>query len=110
MTVNNDIADFFVHTVSVQTLLGVNAVGKVYAPAVNVTGFFDSELRLVRSHNGEEVVSSSSFYCSLADEPKFTTDSLVTSPSGVVSHVIRVNALDTAGMLEGVEHAVVFLK
>lgn len=106
----DDITFFFVHTVAVQTLLGVNATGKVYAASKNVTGFLEGKIQLVRSKEGEEVVSSSQFYCSVSDGETFTPDSLVTPASGRVARVISVNTNEADGLLEGVEHAVVYLK
>jgi formylmethanofuran dehydrogenase subunit D len=110
--VADDITDFYVHTVTVQTRLGIGASGgDVYAAAQTAAGFLDGKTQLVRSTDGEQVVSASQFYCSLIDAAKFTPDSKVTLPDGRTAQVIIVNSLDVAGMPDfaGVEHAAIYL-
>lgn len=106
---NNDITDFFVHTVTVETFTGVGAGGPVYAAPVSVTGYLDETTRLLRKGDGSEIVSRGHFYCSIADLAKFTQDSRVTLPDRV-SQVISSRSNDLVGQLPGVEHGLVFLK
>jgi hypothetical protein len=108
--VADDITDFYVHTVSVETKAGDGANGPVYVAAVTVPGFLDGKIQLVRNKDGEQVVSQSEFTCSVTDGAKFTPDSRVTA-NGRTAQVIGVNQLDMAGMadFDGVEHAVVYL-
>ena len=86
---SGDITDFFVHT---------------------VTGYLDGKIDMVRNTDGEQVVSSSAFYCAVADAAKFTPDSKVTTSDGRTQQVISINTLDVAGTMPGVEHAVIYLK
>lgn len=54
------------HTVSIEPLTGQGPYGPVYGEAVAVRGFLDQNTRMVRNPQGEEVTSSSTFYCRLA--------------------------------------------
>jgi hypothetical protein len=108
--VSGDITDFFVHTVSVETKLGAGAAGDVYAAPKTITGYLDGKTQIVRNTDGEQVVSQSMFYCSLADGVLFPPDSRVTA-AGRKAQVIGVNQLDVNGMADfaGVEHTVIYL-
>lgn len=97
-----DLDDFYVHTLTVQTLTGTGAMGDVYAAAVDVPGWFEDKRRLVRDKNGQEVVSSSTFSCDNAHLPKFTPDSKVTI-DGRTAFVIGV-ANYTSGALDLPDH------
>lgn len=107
---SGDITDFFVHTLTVATFDGAGAFGPVYGTPETVTGYLDGKTQLVRSLTGEQVVSQSSFYCTVADSAKFTPDSKVTTADGRAQQVISVNTLDAAGTMPGVEHAVIYLQ
>jgi hypothetical protein len=102
------IEDFYVHTVTVATWLGTGAMGDIYAAPVTVSGFLEGKIMTVRNATGDQVVSSSQFYCSVADGAKFTPDSKVTISSRV-SHVISQNVNDAPGL--GLpEHAAVYFQ
>lgn len=105
---SGDISDFYVHTVTVETFTGQGAAGPVYAAPVTVAGYLDGKTILVRSQDGEQVVSGAQFYCALADGAKFTPDSRVTA-GGRAAQVITVNSLDAPG-LNLPEHTVIYLK
>ena len=105
----DDVPDWFVHTVQVETLQGAGAAGPVYSAPVAVAGFLDGKVSLVRNTDGEQVVAQSTFYCSLADGARFTPDSRVTLPAGRRCQVITVNTMDAGGLLDGVEHTAVTL-
>ena len=75
------IEEFFVHSVVVESFQGVGAMGDVYADPVTVPGFLEGKIQLVRDSTGQQVVSSSTFYCSAADGAQFTPDSKVTAGS-----------------------------
>lgn len=105
----DDITEFFVHQVTVQTMEGTGANGDVYSAGHTVQGYLDSKVQVVRAVDGEQAVSQSAFYCSVADGAKFTADSTVTLPDGRTAQVIIVNGLEVGGLLAGVEHTAVYL-
>lgn len=94
MSVPAGIEDFYVHTITVETLLGTGPYGDVFAAPVTVTGFLDGVRRLVRNSTGEQVVSESTFYTTPDKSGLFTPDSRVTA-DGAVSRVIKVNLNDS---------------
>lgn len=104
----DDMAGFYVHTATVETFQGAGAYGDVYAAPVTVSCFAEAKRRLVRAKDGEQVVSESSLYMSVADGAGFVPDSKVTV-QGKVSYVITQNINDAPG-LDLPEHAVVTLK
>jgi hypothetical protein len=102
---DDDLADFWVHTATVETLTGSGAYGDQFAEMVllspdNTTPngcFIDGKRSLVRNANGEQVVSSTTLYTPIANAGLFTPDSRVTT-GGVVSRVITVNANDSGSL------------
>jgi hypothetical protein len=107
--VSEGIEDFYVHTVTVKEKTGTGANGDVYTAAQAVTGYLDGTAKLVRAADGEQALAQSQFYCSVADGAKFSLDSVVTQPDGHTGQVIMINTLDVGGLLDGVEHTVVYL-
>jgi len=104
----DDLTDFWVHTVTVEALEGVNGYGqKTYADPVEVTGFMDETLKLVRDKTGAQVVSSSTFYCPTSSREDFPAGSKVTYDSAV-SEVITCRTLDS-GELDLPDHLMVRL-
>ena len=97
-----DLDDFYVHTLTVETLTGTGAMGDVFAAPVTVPGWLEDKRRIVRDKNGQEVVSSSFFSCDNAHLPKFTPDSKVTI-DGRTAFVIGV-ANYTSGALDLPDH------
>jgi hypothetical protein len=97
-----DLDDFYVHTVSVETKTGSVAYGDVYASAVSVPCWAEPKRRLVRTRDGQEVLSSSFLSCDVEHAPKFTPDSKVTL-NGATAYVIGVNTF-TSGALELPDH------
>jgi hypothetical protein len=51
------------HTITVEPYKGTGSHGAVYGPAQPVDGFLEERTRLVRAPSGDEVTSSSTFYC-----------------------------------------------
>ncbi|MHA4776071.1 hypothetical protein L1085_016365 [Streptomyces sp. MSC1_001] len=51
-----------IHRVQVEPYLGVGPSGPVYGPAVEVRCLKEDKVRLVRSPEGDEVISSATFY------------------------------------------------
>ncbi|MFB7589378.1 hypothetical protein [Streptomyces sp. NPDC056169] len=55
-------ASMLIHRVTVEPYQGVGPSGPVYGPAVEVRCLKEDRTRLVRSPEGDEVVSSATFY------------------------------------------------
>jgi hypothetical protein len=104
----DDLAFFYVHTVTVETRTGTGAAGDVYAAPVQVTGFLEGKVQLVRDSTGQEVTANSTLYCAVADGARFTPDTKVTT-GGRISRVISQNINDAPG-LNLPDHAEIYLK
>ncbi len=96
--------EFWVHTVSVETLIGTGAYGDVHAEPVTVSCFVEDKRRLVRNNDGKEVVSETTLYGPVERSLVWTPGSLVTLPSGRVATVITP-ASHTSGDLDLPDHA-----
>lgn len=103
------LAQFKVHTASVETFTGPTPTGDGYSAPVDVEGFFDEGLVRVRDENGEQLVQQSRFFADTADAPKFTPESRVTV-NGRVAQVDRTRLRKAGGMFALVEHIEVVLK
>lgn len=92
----DDLADFWVHTVTVEALTGSGGMGDTYAAPVPLLCFVDDKRRLVRSASGEEVISETTIYA-----PKGTSlpdQSRVNLPSGRAALVISTSIFDSAAL------------
>lgn len=95
----DDLADFYVHTASVQTFLGQSGYGvDQFAAAVSKPGFLDGSSKLVRDKDGQQVVSSATWYTDVADLAVYTLDSLVTVNNVVGRRVIAVGFHDSGDL------------
>lgn len=97
----DDIAEFYVHTVTVETFTGTSGYGAdVFAAPVTLspaTGdgcLVDDTSELVRTSETETVLSSTTVYTYPASAPLFVVKSRVTI-NGVVSRVVRANLNDS---------------
>lgn len=105
----SELAEFMVHTVTVQPRLGGGGMGDVHGDPVDVDVFVDDRRRLVRAADGTEVVSESTVHdVDLTHADLFTPGSLVTLPSGRVATVI-VLAVHDSGPLGLPDHLEVAL-
>ena len=86
------------HSITVEALTGQSAYGPVYAEPVAVQCFLDYATRLVRQPGADQVTSSSTAYCRLADIPAPATGSRVTLPDGRVTTVVAALRRDGGGM------------
>jgi hypothetical protein len=92
----------------VETFEGAGAYGDVYAAPATVSCFAEAKRRLVRSKDGQEVVSESTLYMAPDDGVLFLPDSRVTV-SGSTSYVLTQNINDAPGL--GLpDHASITLK
>lgn len=107
-TGDDELDEFYVHSVLVETYLGTNGYGEdTFAPAIAVGGFLDDSRKLVRGADAEQVISESQFYTRPENGARFPAESRVTV-DGVISRVIRTNT-NTSGNLDLPDHAVVSL-
>lgn len=105
----NDLADWYVHTASVEMHLGTAGSGAdLFAAAVILPGFADTARHLVRAKDGEQLVSESTFVTYPINAPVFVPESRVTV-NGVTSIVITAN-LGDSGVLDLPDHVAVSLK
>jgi len=72
------ISVFWVHTATVETFAGTGSYGDTYAAPVDVKGFLDDGVVLVRTGTSEQLEQKSIFYAALVDADKFVPDSRVT--------------------------------
>ena len=105
----DDLDDFYIHTVAVETLTGTSGYGEdLFATATDVVGWMEESRRLVRDKDGQQVVSESTFYADPAHAAKFKADSRVTF-EGVPSRVIRTSRHTSNTTLDLPDHIVVAL-
>jgi hypothetical protein len=107
----DELADLYVHTVTVETYLGTSGYGAdLFAAPVILFGgcLVESARRLVRDKDGNEVISETTLYTSPASLALFAPDSRVTTIDGAQSRVIRA-ALADSGPLALPDHVSVTL-
>jgi hypothetical protein len=63
--VADELADWYVHTITATTDGGTGAYGPIRGDDITVPCFLDDTRKMVRSTGGEEVVSEATVYCSL---------------------------------------------
>lgn len=108
MTAVDELADFWVHTVQVETFQGSGPYGAVYTEPADATGFLEAGRRLVRASDGTQVVAESTWFGPASTAALFTPDSRVTLPDGTQPTVITAKVHD-AGDLPLPEHVEVAL-
>jgi hypothetical protein len=97
------------HEITVEPYLGTGSHGAVFGPAsLPVKGFLEQKTQLVRAPNGDEVVSSSTFYCRRG-AVSAPTKSKVTLPDGTTTTVIVAHDR-SGGRLPLPEHLEVVLQ
>jgi hypothetical protein len=105
----DDLAGFYVHTVTVTPLLGSGAYGDVEGDPQTIAGLLDSATRLVRSGSGEEVVSQATLYTDVTHTNAFPPGSTVTLPDGQTKTTVIGRAAHTSGALDLPDHLEVTL-
>lgn len=109
----DELADFYVHTVTVETLTGTDGYGREQfaAPVILTppdTGcFVEQKRRMVRDKDGVQVVSETTVYTRPEQIDLFTPGSRVTIRTAV-AHVITA-ALNDSGDLDLPDHIAVAL-
>lgn len=91
--------DWATDSIVVETYKGTGFDGAVYLPAETVENIMVEDVRrLVRSTDGNELVSETTIYAEPEAAGKLTDGSRVTLPSGRRSKVLRVAVLDVFGL------------
>jgi hypothetical protein len=86
---------FLVHTVDVDPYAGSGAYGDEYSPTVTgVQCFRDDKRKLVRSADGEQVVSETTLYMRLAHAASFPPGSRVQLPHRVATVITCAERTD----------------
>ena len=94
----DELAGFYVHTVTVSPLVSGGSYGDVEGPAQDVQGFLDSTTRLVRSGGGEETVAQATFHTSVDHFDLFPPSSTVVLPDDRATTVIGRARHDAPGL------------
>lgn len=78
MTTADELADFYVHTATVDTFLGSGPYGDKYQPTSEpVPCMIEESRKLVRSSAGEQVVSETTLWMDKAHYDAFAPESVV---------------------------------
>lgn len=107
MRAADELAEFYVHTVTVRTLTGGGAWGDEFADPVEVPCFIDHTRALVRNGAGAEVISEATLTCSPQDYQHFTPGTEVDLPDRTAT-VIKAGLADS-GALDLPDHTEVTL-
>ena len=87
------------HSVTVAAYEGDSAYGPRYAAPVAVRCFLEQKTRTVRNKEGQEVVSSGTFYARLAEaQTACVAESRVTLPDGTETLIIAALPHDGGGL------------
>lgn len=97
---SDDLADFYVHTVTVQAKQGIY---DTYGPPVTVPCFVDEQTRLVRAADGSETVSSTTITAAPAHAPTLVQGARVTLPSGDTTNILT-RSVHESGDLDLPDH------
>lgn len=96
------------HTVTVEPYAGQSGKGKdLFGPPVTVTGWLDESTHMIRDADGDEVVSSATFYTATANAASFPLGSRVTTATRT-ARVLTANT-NTSGALRLPDHLAVNL-
>lgn len=104
----DDLADFWVHTVTVETYTGTGDNGDNFADPVDVQGFMDGGTKVIRNTSGELVATAAPFYAPVTTADLFVANSRVTY-LGKQSRVFAVT-VHSSGDLDLPDHVEVTLQ
>lgn len=74
----DDLDEFWVHTITVETYLGEGGNGTLYADPVDVPCFIDGGVKVVRTATGEQLVTNAPVYAPLEHAAALVAESRVT--------------------------------
>lgn len=93
----DELAEFWVHTVTVRTNLGEGGNGTIWSAPVDVPCFIDGGVKVVRTATGEQVVVAAPVYAPLEYADKLTAGSEVTV-RGKTSRIIAATVYDSGDL------------
>ncbi|WP_127572778.1 hypothetical protein [Georgenia faecalis] len=99
----DELAEFYVHEVTVEPFRGSGSYGPVYGPPVKVACWVDESTRLVRAPDGTEQASSTTITAPLTAKDQLTVGARVLLPSGD-STVVITRAVADSGPLDLPDH------
>jgi hypothetical protein len=103
----DELADFYVHTASVRTYLGMTGNGRKLEPAVDVPCFARAGNKQVTKASGDVVVSTTTLTCDPSYVGMFPVESQV-SVNGTDGTVVQLGVA-TSGALDLPDHLTVYL-
>ena len=95
---SDDLAEFYIHTVAAEPVLGSSSHGPVYGDPVDVPCFVASGTRMVRTTSGDEVVSTAQITAAPDAADAFPPGARVTLPWGAVTKVINTHRADSGDL------------
>ena len=104
----SDFSDFWVHTVTVETLTGSGADGAIFDTATDVPCFIEDSQKVVRASDGTEVVSGTTLFADKVWAPKFTPSTRVTFRGQTT--LVLTTKLHDSGALNLPDHLEVMLQ
>lgn len=105
----DELAEWWIHEVTVKTRLGATAYGDKFADPEPAACFLEDDTKVVTDLSGNEVVSNTTLFAALALEPLFEPGSEVVISPKRTAVVISVGRLDS-GSLGNLDHIEVLLK
>ena len=107
-------ANFYVDTVSVETLTGSGAYGDVWADGTDLACYVADVVKMVRNSQGDEVVSSATLYADPAAYPDATPTAGQCAPGSKVTvngreALVLTVAKQTNPLAPSLNHTVVTL-
>lgn len=103
----DDLDEFWVHTITVETFLGEGGNGPAYADPVDVPCFIDGGVKVTRTATGEQLVVNAPVYAPLEHAATLTAESRVTV-RGRTARILAATVYDS-GDLDLPDHVQVTL-
>lgn len=108
---SDDLADFWLHTITVETYLGTSGGGTVlYSRPRPVKGFLSKKQRFTRNLDGEQVPSQATFSADVSLANVLVPKSRVTVPGEQPTTVISRSVPQAAGFIDAVDRVKVYLQ
>ena len=93
----DDLDEFWVHTIAVETYLGEGGSGTLYADPVDVPCFIDGGVKVIRTATGEQLVTNAPVYAPLEHAATLTAESRV-SIRGATARILAATVYDSGGL------------
>ncbi|SBN64454.1 hypothetical protein GA0004736_3414 [Curtobacterium sp. 9128] len=93
----DELAEFWVHTITVRTNLGEGGNGTLWSDPVDVPCFIDGGVKVTRTASGEQLVVNAPVYAPLEHADKLTAGSQVTI-RGRKSRILAATVYDSSAL------------